>query len=96
MESMKFPARFVGSTPAMEENGHHSRKQLGCQCIWFQIMVDHGPVAAMSRHGYESSNLTVHKPGIYKGAKDPLLAANQEERASSLSERFKLGQRFFE
>lgn len=41
---------------------------------------------------YESSNLTVHKPGVYKGAKDPLLGANQEERAGSLSERFKLGQ----
>jgi hypothetical protein len=41
---------------------------------------------------YESSNFTVHKPGVYKGASDPLLSANAEERAGSLNQRFKLGQ----
>lgn len=40
----------------------------------------------------ESSSVTVHKPGVYKGAKDPLLSANVEERASELSARFNLGQ----
>lgn len=41
---------------------------------------------------YESSNVTVHKPGVYKGASDPLLSGNAEERAGSLNQRFKLGQ----
>lgn len=41
---------------------------------------------------YESSSVTVHKPGVYKGAKDPLLSANQEDRAAALNGRFKLGQ----
>lgn len=41
---------------------------------------------------YETSSVTVHKPGVYKGASDPLLTANTEERASALSERFTMGQ----
>lgn len=40
----------------------------------------------------ESSSVTVHKPGVYKGASDPLLSANSEERANALSDRFTLGQ----
>lgn len=40
----------------------------------------------------DSSSVTVHKPGVYKGAKDPLLSDNSEERASELSARFNLGQ----
>ena len=40
----------------------------------------------------ESSSVTVHKPGVYKGAQDPLLSTNTEERASELSARFNLGQ----
>lgn len=41
----------------------------------------------------ESTNVTVHEPGIYKGASDPLLSADSEERAAQLNERFRLGQR---
>jgi len=40
----------------------------------------------------ESSNVTIHEPGVYKGASDPLLSANAEDRASSLHERFLSGQ----
>ena len=40
----------------------------------------------------ESSKVTVHQPGVYKGAVDPLLSANSEERANSLRARFELGQ----
>ena len=40
----------------------------------------------------EPSNVTVHEPGVYKGAEDPLLSANTEERAGQLSARFNLGQ----
>ena len=40
----------------------------------------------------DPSSVTVHEPGVYKGAKDPLLSANTEERASELSARFNLGQ----
>ena len=40
----------------------------------------------------ESSSVTMHQPGVYKGASDPLLSANSEERASALSERFTTGQ----
>ena len=37
----------------------------------------------------ESRNVTMHKPGVYKGAKDPLLALkNQQE----LSDRLKVVQ----
>ena len=37
----------------------------------------------------ESRNVTMHKPGVYKGAKDPVLALkNQQE----LIDRFKLVQ----
>ena len=40
----------------------------------------------------ESSNITVHEPGVYKGASDPLLTANADERAKTLRERFQSGQ----
>ena len=40
----------------------------------------------------QSSSVTMHKPGVYKGASDPLLSANTEERATALSERFSMGQ----
>jgi len=44
-----------------------------------------GPVGCSS----ESRNVTMHKPGIYKGAKDPVLALkNQQE----LIDRLKLVQ----
>jgi hypothetical protein len=38
---------------------------------------------------YESRKTTVHKPGVYKGAKDPLMALKQEQ---VLIDRFKLVQ----
>lgn len=41
---------------------------------------------------YEESSVTVHKPGVYKGASDPLLSANAENRANDLSARFNMGQ----
>lgn len=41
---------------------------------------------------YESSSVTVHQPGVYKGASDPLLVADSGERANELSARFNMGQ----
>lgn len=38
----------------------------------------------------ESREVTMHKPGIYKGEKDPLLA--QKDRQQVLIDRFKLVQ----
>lgn len=40
----------------------------------------------------QSTSVTMHKPGIYKGANDPLLSANTEDRATALGERFTMGQ----
>ena len=40
----------------------------------------------------ESTSVTVHEPGVYKGAGDPLLSANSQQREKSLRERFQLGQ----
>ena len=37
---------------------------------------------------YESREVTLHKPGVYKGDKDPLLARQQQD----LIDRFKLVQ----
>ena len=36
--------------------------------------------------------VTVHSPGVYKGAADPLLSANTDERVSALNSRFNSGQ----
>jgi hypothetical protein len=38
---------------------------------------------------YESRETTLHKPGVYKGTKDPLLARQQQQE---LIDRFKLVQ----
>ncbi len=38
---------------------------------------------------YESRETTMHEPGVYKGAKDPLLARQQQQE---LIDRFKLVQ----
>lgn len=51
-----------------------------------------GLVCVVSIGCSESSSVTVHEPGVYKGASDPLLSANSEERANELSARFNLGQ----
>lgn len=51
-------------------------------------------VASMALGGcYESTNITLHDPGIYRGGSDPLLAkqASPEQRAR-LGERFQMGQ----
>ncbi len=38
---------------------------------------------------YESADVTVHKPGVYKGSKDPLLALQRSpEQQQKLRERF--------
>ena len=39
---------------------------------------------------YESTDVVVHEPGVYKGAKDPLLSKPPE--SEKLIERFKLVQ----
>jgi hypothetical protein len=44
-----------------------------------------GPAAC----SYESRQTTVHEPGVYKGAKDPLLA---QQKQQELIDRFKLVQ----
>ncbi|MGZ3635395.1 MAG: hypothetical protein ACXWMO_06685 [Syntrophales bacterium] len=49
----------------------------------FAVMM--GLVACSS----ESRNVTVHKPGVYKGTKDPLLALNKQQE---LIDRLKLVQ----
>lgn len=41
---------------------------------------------------YESPDVTVYEPGVYKGAQDPLLDADVADRAKTLEERFKLVQ----
>ena len=38
---------------------------------------------------YESRSTTMHEPGVYKGAKDPLLA---QQKQQELIDRFKLVQ----
>lgn len=43
----------------------------------------------LAKCSYESRETTVHKPGIYKGAKDPLLVRQHERE---LIDRFKLVQ----
>jgi len=40
----------------------------------------------------ETSSVTLHKPGVYKGAEDPLLSANTAKRADALNTRFNMGQ----
>ncbi len=41
---------------------------------------------------YESTDVTVHKQGIYKGQKDPLLSQQGAARAESLKKRVQLVQ----
>lgn len=41
---------------------------------------------------WESSDITVHEPGKYKGATDPLLAQQGASRADALKKRFELVQ----
>ncbi len=50
-------------------------------------------VAAVGLGGcYESTDVTVHKQGIYKGQKDPLLSQQGAARDESLKKRFQLVQ----
>ena len=41
---------------------------------------------------WESSDITVHEAGKYKGAKDPMLATSGASRAEGLEKRFQLVQ----
>ncbi len=41
---------------------------------------------------YESTDITVHSPGVYKGAHDPLLDRPVAERSAALKKRFQLVQ----
>jgi len=42
---------------------------------------------------YQDVDITLHKPGVYKGAKDPLLAKlKTTDWKNKLDERFKLSQ----
>ena len=41
---------------------------------------------------YESPGVTVHKAGVYKGSKDPLLQSNAKSRAETLQKRFTMVQ----
>jgi hypothetical protein len=42
---------------------------------------------------YQEVNITLHKPGVYKGSNDPLLATLQsQDWQTKLEERFKLSQ----
>ena len=50
-------------------------------------------LAAVTLSGcWESSNVTMHKPGQYKGSKDPLNKADVAERDEVLRKRFELVQ----
>jgi hypothetical protein len=50
-------------------------------------------LAGLAGCSYESRETTMHKPGVYKGVKDPLLAKEQErEQQQKLIDRFKLVQ----
>ena len=41
---------------------------------------------------WDSTDVTVHNPGEYKGPPDPLLAQSASARAGALNERFQRGQ----
>ena len=52
-----------------------------------------GLTAALALAGcWESTDVTVHEPGKYKGAKDPLLSQQASSRTESLRQRFQLVQ----
>jgi hypothetical protein len=41
---------------------------------------------------YEDPGVTVHEPGEYKGERDPLMEADADSRATTLTERFNMVQ----
>ena len=41
---------------------------------------------------YESTDVTIHEPGEYKGAKDPLLSQQASARDEALNKRFQIVQ----
>ncbi len=50
-------------------------------------------VAAAGLSGcYEDASVTVHEPGKYKGAKDPLLSQQAAARDEALKKRFQIVQ----
>lgn len=58
-------------------------KRIGCMLTAFIIL------AGLAGCSSESRKVTMHEPGVYKGAKDPLLARQQQQE---LIDRFKLVQ----
>ena len=42
---------------------------------------------------YEPAGVTVHQPGVYKGAADPLMSEDADKRREVLMARFNQGQR---
>ncbi len=49
--------------------------------------------AVMLTACYESTDVTVHEPGVYKGAKDPILSKHRmPDQQQALRERFALVQ----
>lgn len=41
---------------------------------------------------YESADVTVYEPGVYKGAQDPLLQSKADARSETLQKRFTMVQ----
>ncbi|KPK58975.1 MAG: hypothetical protein PVI25_05820 [Gammaproteobacteria bacterium] len=41
---------------------------------------------------YESTSVTLHEPGVYKGSDDPLLALDDQAQEEALRKRFEEGQ----
>jgi hypothetical protein len=54
-------------------------------CLLSALVIFTGPMGC----SYESRTTTIHEPGVYKGAKDPLLAKQKQQ---NLIDRFKLVQ----
>ncbi|MDH3281301.1 MAG: hypothetical protein OEQ18_09245, partial [Gammaproteobacteria bacterium] len=52
-----------------------------------------GAVAGLLLAGcYESAEVTVYEPGVYKGAQDPLMQTKGDARAETLEKRFTMVQ----
>ena len=58
------------------------------KCTW-HILMAFIALVGLTWCSYEPRKTTFHEPGVYKGAKDPLLARQQQQE---LIDRFKLVQ----
>ena len=56
------------------------------------LVVAAAVVAAGLAGCWDSTDVTLHSPGEYKGEQDPLLAQDAPTRARALMKRFQLGQ----